>query len=148
MLPGPSGLPVVKRVTVGDRLLSRLRARAIDHALAAGRGPRNAAAALRARRLTSMRSRRKLAQALAGAIAEARDPSPLSRAPIVRPRVLEAAVELSQLAELLLRPGPVSAGGMARVQLLLTEGVGPLYNPSCRDDLAWTAALALDALRV
>jgi hypothetical protein len=59
------GAPVVRRVSPVDRLRARLRARALDRALAAGEpsesGP---AVALRARRLTEISKRAELARTL------------------------------------------------------------------------------------
>jgi hypothetical protein len=147
-----NGIPVVKRVGVLDRMKARLRARSLDRALAAGR-PSEASAdvALRARRLTELSKRRELARTLKDLIARAR-PVPTSlaaaRVPIARHAVLTYSDQLTRLVDELLTPGPVAAAGVAQVQLLVTDGTGPLYNPTSRVDLATAVERAIEALRL
>jgi hypothetical protein len=145
------GAPVVRRVSPVDRLRARLRARALDRALAAGEpsesGP---AVALRARRLTEISKRAELARTLSQLVARARHASTAatSQVPIARRAVLGACEELSLLANELVTPGPVGASGVAQVQLLISDGNGPLYNPQCGMDLAAAAERAIEALRL
>jgi hypothetical protein len=150
ILMGPNGGPVVQRVTPLDRLKARVRARALDRALASGEPPEGTtAAALRARRLTDLSNRRELAFVLRRLVRRAPcASSALSAAPVVRTRVVSAGEALERLADELAAPGPVRAGGVALVRLLVTDGVGPLYNPHSRDDLAGVAERAIDALRL
>lgn len=104
--------------------------------------------ALRARQLTSIRSRRRLARALRSAVAEARRPS-LSRMPIVSRRPVLAAVEaLDALVKRLHSPEAVGEQGMALVYRLITDGAwSPLYgsdDPDALRRLVATATAALD----
>ena len=151
ILVDADGAPMVQRVKPLDRVRARLRARALDRALAAGAPSESeAAVALRARRLTEISKRAELARALSQLVNRARQASsiPTSRAPIARRAVLGATDELSQLASELVAPGPVGAGGVAQVQLLISDGTGPLYNPYSRIDLATAVRRAIEALRL
>ena len=142
------GGPVVRRVRAFDRLRARLRARALDRALAAGKPSEAApAVALRARRLTELSKRTELARTLSQLVNRARQ-APASQVPLARRAVLSASGELSELATELVAPGPVGAGGVAQVQLLISDGTGPLYNPDSRIDLATAARHAIEALRL
>jgi hypothetical protein len=150
ILLGANGVPVVQRVGLLDRLSARLHARQLDRQLAAGQ-PSSAAAAvaLRARRLTNWSTRRDLARSLRRLVAVARErPANVWRVPIARLPVLAAVNELTRLANVLLAPGPVDPGGVAQVQLLITDGTGPLYNPNAGVDLAWAAERAIRALQL
>jgi hypothetical protein len=152
ILLGDDGAPVVRRIGLLDRLGARLRARSLDRALAAG-APAEAApaVALRARRLTEFSKRRELARTLRQVVSRACQTSGSlgsSRVPVDRRAVLTATGELSQLADELLTPGPVGAGGVAQVQLLISDGTGPLYNPDARVSLAAAAERAIEALRL
>jgi len=151
LLVGANGAPVVRRIGLLDRLIARLRAGALDRALAAGRSPEAApAVALRAEHLTEAATRRNLARSLRELVRRAGGaPAPWSRVvPVARTRVLDASPELDRLANLLLAPGPVGAAGVAQVQLLITDGTGPLYNPAASEDLALAAERAIQALEL
>jgi hypothetical protein len=151
ILLGEDGAPVVRRVGLLDRLRARLRARALDRALAAGEPSEAApAVALRARRLTELSKRAELARTLRQLVDRARQASSFSSAqvPVARSAVLTATEELSRLANELLTPGPVGVGGVAQVQLLISDGTGPLYNPHARTNLAAAAERAIEALRL
>ncbi len=54
---------------------------------------------------------------------------PSSRIPPSRPEVPAAQGELEAIATLLVSDSPVYAEGVARLELLLTDGGGPLYSP-------------------
>ena len=152
ILLGADGAPVVRRVRPFDRLRATLRARALDRALAAGEPSEAAAAvALRARRLTELSKRAELAQILRQLVTRACQASTSlasSQVPLARRAVLSAIDELSMLASELVTPGPVGAGGVAQVQLLISDGTGPLYNPDSRTDLVTAAERAIEALRL
>jgi hypothetical protein len=149
ILVGPNELPFVQRAGLLDRLSVHLRARALDRALAAGEpAETRPAVALRARRLTMLSTRRKLARTLREAILHARKSPPRAQVPVARWSVVSATPELSRLADELIVPGPVDARGVAQVQVLITDGMGPLYNPSSHDDLALAAERAIEALRL
>jgi hypothetical protein len=85
----------------------------------------------RADQLASIRCRRSLAAGLRRLIEDAESTSrPLSSAaPIQRRSILRARAELEQLAAELDSDDPLTIEGIARVQLLLTDGTSPLYSP-------------------
>jgi hypothetical protein len=61
-------------------------------------------------------------------------------------RVRAARNEMQTLIGGLLAPVPVSARGVALVQLLLCDGSGPMYRPGSRADLGALLAQAARAL--
>jgi hypothetical protein len=153
ILVDADGAPIVQRVRPFDRIRARLRARALDRALAAGKPSESEpAVALRARRLTEISKRAELARTLSQVVNRARQASstasPHVQVPIARRAVLGATDELSELASELVAPGPVGAGGVAQVQLLISDGTGPLYNPNSRVDLPTAVRRAIEALRL
>jgi hypothetical protein len=109
------------------------RAAQLDRQLAAGTSPQaSTLIRLRAQRITGHRSRRRLADGLARALDSARDITPGFTA-AVRPHrreVLAARIVLATLDRRLRAPEPVTAHGVAMLQVLLTEGTSPLYRPS------------------
>jgi hypothetical protein len=141
---------VADRLRVRDRVTARWRTRRLDLALAAG-APSETAAALagRARRLTELSRRRSIADALRRVVREAHEgarPS-LVRITPCRRRVAAASDDLSRLAATLAEPGPVEARGVAQAWILLTDGTGPLYNPSSTANLRERAVTAAENLR-
>jgi hypothetical protein len=144
------GLVLTERPRLRDRLAARWRPRRLDRALAAGTPPEaSAALALRAQRLTEPHCLHSISQALHRIVREAREGrgSSATRVMPYRSRVMAASEELSLLADMLDEPGPVAAGGVAEVWLLLTDGTGPLYNPHTDASLRAGAARAARELR-
>jgi hypothetical protein len=122
------------RVSLGSPWLRTrvwLSRHSIDQRLAEGEsilaGPE---LAHRAEQLASIRSRRSLAAGIRGLIEDAERPSrPLSSAaPIQRRAILRARAELTRLAAELEADEPIRLEGIARVQLLITDGSSPLYS--------------------
>jgi len=68
------------------------------------------------------------------------------RLPVCRARISQSASELAALAGLLLEPGPVPVQGVAMVNLLLADGLGPIYREASRDDLGAIVERAAHAL--
>jgi hypothetical protein len=105
----------------------------LDRQLAAGTSPQiSAEIGLRAQRLTRHRSRTRLADGLAKALSDAQDMTTGFTA-AVRPdrrEVLAARIVIAALDRRLRAPEPVTAHGVAMLQVLLTEGTSPLYRPS------------------
>ena len=66
--------------------------------------------------------------------------------PVCRARISQSASELAALAGLLLEPGPVPVQGVAMVNLLLADGLGPIYREASRDDLGAIVERAAHAL--
>lgn len=144
---GWDGFVVGTQPRLRDRLAARWRSGRLDRALAGGTPPEaSRALALRAQHLTEPEHRRSLAQALRRIIREAHERRPVvtGRVMPIRASVSAARDELSRLADALDEPGPVAAGGVAQASLLLTDGTGPLYNPS---DAKWLGAGAARAAR-
>jgi hypothetical protein len=142
----PRGGSVLQRVTLGARVSARLRAAALDRALASGAVPESdVALALHARRLISPTLRRRLAHALRGMVETSRRPSRLpGRWP--GPRVARAGSDLLALAERLERREAVDARGVALVRVLLRDGGGPLHSYRDTHGLAQAAREAAAAL--
>ena len=125
--------------------VAKLRWRALDRELAGGADPSSSAALTqRALRLTRPRTRARLAQSVRDVIAAAGRPPaiPSSRIPPSRPEVPAARADLEAIASLLASDMPLYAEGVARLELLLTDGGGPLYSPD------YPAALSRELERI
>lgn len=119
-------------------LLARLRAPWLDRQLASGVMPWHSKVhAARALQLTSDRSRRALARWLEYLVERADGPPvqwQSAAVPPYRPQVSEVLpVVLAMISRLRAR-APVDARGIARLQLLLSDGAGPCYTLSGRPD--------------
>jgi hypothetical protein len=113
-------------------VLARIRWRALDRALARGADPASSPTlALRARRLTGRGNRERLAASLRDVITAAGQPPamPSSRIPPSRPEAPAARGQLRTIEWLLESDAPMYVQGLARLELLLTDGGGPLYSP-------------------
>ena len=130
--------------------MARLQAHALDRDLARGVAPESCGAlTLRARTLIGPSARTALARQLRRVVSDARGGHVwLSRVAVRRPAVLDAAEELDVLADRLAAPGPVDVRGVAQVQLLLTDGTGPLYFRGAAEELRARVADALSRLEV
>jgi hypothetical protein len=153
----------LRRVRPWHRLLARCEAGRLDRELAEGASPEaSAALAARAVRLTSMEFRRDLAASLRRIVMATGEPTPVRSAPVAaqkspgtaRPprvplrhaRISRTARLLAELASCLAEPGPVPARGVALVTRLLSDGTGPLYRETSRDDLGVLVERATQAL--
>jgi hypothetical protein len=119
-----------RRARLTDRAAARWRANRLDRALAAGVAPDTGAALqLRAQTLIGAPMRRALADRIERAIGDAVGVRGWlsSRVAPDRRAILDAADELEATVALLRGPGAVAAAGVARVVLLLRDGLGPLY---------------------
>ena len=118
-----------------------LRAPRLDRALADGADPASEPSLRqRARRLTSWRTRRRLAKALEDV---ERGPG----LPVRHDQVLEARDLLSELTTALRSRERVSARGVLLARRIITDGCGPLYAPNApRSALRWRVWEALRAL--
>ena len=114
-------------------LIAGWRAAELDRQLAVGAGARESALlAIRAERLTSRRYRARIAAGLARAVRDAEGAGRGFTA-AVRPDRREVAAARTVLATLdrrLRAAEPVSAQGIALLELLLTDGASPLYRPT------------------
>ncbi len=129
------------------RAWARVRGRSLDHALAGGADPASSAAlASRAAWLTSRRNRRGVARAIRRLL---EPPGRRGPSAAVRPHRGELAgvrLRLAGVAALLETEEPIYASGVARAQLLLTDGNSPLYQPLHAGDLLRTVDEIVDAL--
>jgi hypothetical protein len=152
-LTGPSIRTVRARRRTGRLRLALAvwwRGTELDRRLAAGEDPwASDELTLRARRLTTARSRARVAKGLAGALRSAGNGTPVFTA-AVRPRseaLIEVGATIASIERRLRAPGPVTAGGVAVIRLLLIDGNGPLYQPSDPGALGVRLRAAAAALR-
>ena len=108
---------------------------ALDRQIAVGRPYESTPAlALRARQLTDARTRQQIARSLRGIVDHADDRAShrVISASVVEPAAVRRARHpILGLAERLEGTAPVNPAGVARAQVLLTDGLSPLYNRSC-----------------
>ena len=136
---------------VWERLVSmraQLGAARLDRELAEGAKPdTDPLLRERARQLQSRESRKRLALGLDRAIDQVQRPLLYrENAPVHSPAVREAASTLQLLIRRLRGARPVSPEGVARLEILLTDGSGALYNPDGEPDLRTAAQAALASL--
>jgi hypothetical protein len=111
------------------RLAARLFARRLDRALIAGADPAGSPRlAARSVMLTSRCTRSELADGLDHLIAAAQLPPRRPLALRHHSSVLANSALLRELSAMLRDPSPLYASGIARVNTLLTDGTGPVYN--------------------
>src|SRR5262245_36221152 len=124
-------IPQSRRAAIPVRLLARVRSMSLDQALADGADPTGSALlAQRSAWLTSKRTRRNLARFIRRLL-ERKAPRRGPSAAVVPNRFELAAASqpLTWIAALLESGEPVYAQGVARLNLLLTLGGSPLYDP-------------------
>ena len=130
------------------KLCARLRGASLDRAIATGADPSSSALlARRAAWLTSARNRRSLSRSIDRLLAVR--PAPRGPSAAVRPHGGELAgtrLSLARVAALLAGGEPVYCRGVARVQLLLTQGNSPLFAPERVGQLQVETDEILDAL--
>ena len=120
------------------QLLVRLLSSSLDRRLAAGRQPESSRLlAAHAERLVSPSLRQTLAKNWEDLLVQLRRPpaarSP--RAPLCRKHIIMAEPAVRAMLGALVAPVPIPARGVAMARQLLSEGVGPLYNPHSLVDL-------------
>ena len=136
------------RASVGTRLVARLRAGKFDRMLAVGvPAPAGSALAVHAARLTSADEREAIAGALRRSVEDARnlDARLSSRVPLNVPNIAAAEDRIDEVTLRLHSPRPVTARGVARLRVLLSDGTGPMYRYG-RGDLEGRLGAALAAL--
>ncbi|MBN3459698.1 hypothetical protein JNN96_37335 [Mycobacterium sp. DSM 3803] len=123
------------------RFVARWRSARLDALLAVGvPAPAGSALAVRAARLTSMAEREAIARALRHVVREAARQQECgflmtARIPLHHQNIAAAVDIIDKITLRLHAPLPVSARGMARLNRVLTDGCGPLYELG-RGDLA------------
>lgn len=116
--------------SIATRVIAELFATRFDKQLAAGAAPEpGSALAAHVSRLVSAGERRKLAETLRHSVSEVYSGrAPMSaRIPVDRSGVAAAVGLIDQVASRLVAPRPVSAHGVARLRILLSDGTGPMY---------------------
>jgi hypothetical protein len=129
------------------RVRVSLHRRRLDREIAEGRDPAASPdRALRAGQLTEATARGRLARSLRRVVADT-DPSRGlqlgSAVPVCRAAISGCGGSLLGLADALERSGPVNPCGVARTLALITDGIGPLYNPTPQQslgELVWWVA--------
>ena len=127
----PHGIPAAQRPSWRLRTRVLLRRWLLDGELArACPGGETAEHRLRAAQLTDPSHRRRLARALRRIVARSEERAPRfsSVVPIRRAAVAARREALLGIAERLEGQAPISAAALARVETLLRDGTGPLYN--------------------
>ena len=136
------------RPSLAARVTARLRAYQLDRQLAVGvPAPAGSALAVHQARLTSVAEREAIARTLRLAVRDALTGATLrsSRIP-VDPSNIAAAEDLIDAITLRLHSlRPVSARGMARLRVVMSDGSGPLYRYG-RGDLSGRLGAALAEL--
>jgi hypothetical protein len=118
------------------RVIAQLFATRFDNQLVAGVAPEpGSVLAAHVSRLASAGERRHLAEALRHSVCDAhsRRPRMSARVPVDRSAVAAAVGLIDQVVLRLTGPRPVSARGVARLRLLLSDGGGPMYWPGGGD---------------
>lgn len=133
--------------SLSERLRSHLHGHELDEALAAGAPPEEQPLlALRALQLASPTARRDACRGLDRLLHAGPPPRPrhLSAPALQYERIEATRPELEQLRDTLAASVPLSIRGLAMIQVLLTDGGGPLFRASARGDLR---SLVVQAIR-
>jgi hypothetical protein len=149
LLHRPAVSPAAGRPGLGQRLRVRLHSAELTRRLASGADPSSTPElALLARRLTSAREVRECVAGLERVMREAVAPSRTftAVAPVNRAAIRAARPFLDHLLACLREADAPRAAGMARVELLLSDGCGPLYAPAPPGELAATAFRAAEGI--
>jgi hypothetical protein len=144
-----SSYVIPRRTGARERISTRLHAWRLDRALAEGASPDSTASlSLRAHSLISAATRRQLSRGIRRLLRDAERPAHASpgSVPVCRREIMNAEPVLQELAERLIRPGPVDAMGVAQIQLLLRDGSSPVYSSSQAHALEQVVRAAIDAL--
>ncbi|WP_166905074.1 hypothetical protein [Mycobacterium sp. DL440] len=126
----PRRAPVPRRPSIRARLTARIRSGRLDAMLAVGTPtPPGSAIAARAARLTSISERVAIARALRRCVHDSANDSIAwsSRIPLHRKNIAAAEATIDAITLRLHSPLPVEARGMARLNRVINDGLGPLY---------------------
>jgi hypothetical protein len=125
------------------RAVAFLRRSDLDRSLSQGADPATCAQlAARAAQLTSRGTRSSIAEGLERLALSVDEPRSRARIYPSRQAALTNRPALFELASVLRRGGPVYAGGVARLRLLVTDGTGPAYTDRRGEALARSLQLA------
>jgi hypothetical protein len=121
----------------------------LDRQLAAGRTPESSPLlAARAQRIVAIRSRQKMARDWENLLRVARrEHGTHQRAvPLRAERIIAAEPAVRELVRCMTAPLPVAARGVAMATALLTDALGPVYNPHSPVSLAAALEAAIAQL--
>ena len=139
-----------RRAPLGLRVLALLGRRELDRRILAGEPcDSTPALALRAAQLTDPETRRQTARRLRGIVAyvDRRGPGPLITAVVIDPPAVRSGRQaILGLAQRLEADDPVDPRGVILAQRLLTDGLGPLFNPSSERTVIAAVWETVDAL--
>jgi hypothetical protein len=136
------------RAPLRARLMAKLFANKLDRMLAVGAPlAEGSALTVHAARLTSVDEREAIARALRRSVDTARNRNVRmsSAIPLNVPNIIGAEDRIDEITLRLHSPRPVAARGVARLRVLLADGVGPMYRHG-RGDLDGRLGAALAAL--
>jgi len=139
----------VRRSRLTDKLLARLFGASLDRQLAAGRAPESSARlAARAQHLVAIRTRRRLARNWENMLRTARHAHGAYHPaiPVCSDRIIAAEPDVHELVRRMTAPLPVPARGVATATTLLTDALGPVYNPRSGDSLVAALGAAIAEL--
>ena len=143
------GLPRDQRPSLTARLTARVRAGRYDRLLSVGVTPEpGSPLAAHCARLTSTTERYAIARSLRRAVRDGHDHTPTtwsSRIPLNVANITAAEELIDRVTQRLHSPRSISARGMARLRLVLSDGAGPLYRFG-RGDLPGRLGAALAEL--
>lgn len=132
-----------------DRVLARILGASLDRQLAAGRTPESTPLlAARAQRIVAIAGRRRLARNWENLLEVARGArgSQHLAVPVRSDSIVAAEPAVRELVRCMTAPLPVAARGVAMATELLTDGLGPVYNPHSRISLAAALEAAIAQL--
>jgi hypothetical protein len=136
------------RAPLSARVTAKLFANKLDRLLAVGAPVSDGSAlAVHAARLTSVAEREAIARSLRRAVDSARNRGlrVSSAVPLNIPNIVAAEDRIDEVTLRLHAPRPVTPRGVARLRVLLADGVGPMYRYG-RGDLEGRLGAALAAL--
>lgn len=150
IVTGVTGDPLAIRPSrLTDRMLARILGASLDRQLAAGRAPESTPLlAARAQHIVAIVGRRRLACHWENLLHVAQG-APGSRhlaVPVRSDTVVAAEPAVRELVHRMTAPLPVAARGVAMATELLTDGLGPVYNPYSRVSLAAALEIAIAQL--
>jgi hypothetical protein len=141
----------IRPCRIRDRMQARVRTFGLDRALARGTPPDSSAPLVwRAQTLLSSRTRRQIGDQIRRIVQSAHEPPRARRicVPISRHLLRAAEPELLLLAFRLLDDEPAEVQGIASAAVLLSDGLGPLYErgDGAAEQLRAVASRAIETL--
>jgi hypothetical protein len=132
-----------------DWMLARILGASLDRQLAAGRAPESTPLlAARAQHIVAIASRRRLAGNWENLlqVAQGGHGSHHPAVPVRSDSIVAAEPAVRELVRCMTAPLPVAARGVAMATELLTDGLGPVYNPYSQVSLASALEAAIAQL--